>query len=97
EVENELEVVWEASAKENQHLQDIVLGKVNVLLSPHDSRLSVDWKPQEDLNPAGHLNSTISPIFSMKPNQSSAMFKPDHQYHNLSFNEGERNGLDFYS
>ncbi|XP_060715668.1 centrosomal protein of 89 kDa [Tachysurus vachellii] len=97
EVENELEVVWEAAAKENQHLQDIVLGKVNVLLSPHDSRLSVDWKPQEDLNPAGHLNSTISPIFSMKPYQSSAMFKPDPQYHNLSFDESERNGLDFYS
>ncbi|XP_026988818.1 centrosomal protein of 89 kDa isoform X2 [Tachysurus fulvidraco] len=97
DVENELEVVWEAAAKENQHLQDIVLGKVNVLLSPHDSRLSVDWKPQEDLNPAGHLNSTISPIFSMKPNQSSAMLKPDHQYHNLSFDESERNGLDVYS
>ncbi|KAG7315285.1 hypothetical protein KOW79_021373 [Hemibagrus wyckioides] len=97
EVENELEVVWETASRENQHLQDIVMGKVNVLLSPHDSRLSVDWKPQENLNPACHLSSTMSPTLIMMPNQSSAMFKPDHQHHKLLFDESEGNGLDFYS
>ncbi|KAK3509911.1 hypothetical protein QTP70_019389 [Hemibagrus guttatus] len=91
EVENELEVVWEAASRENQHLQDIVMGKANVLLSPHDSRLSVDWKTQENLNPA------MSPTLIMMPNQSSAMFKPDHQHQKLLFGESERNGLDFYS
>lgn len=96
-MENELEVVWETASRENQHLQDIVMGNVNVLLGPRDSRLSVDWKPQENLNPAGHLSSTMSPTLIMMPNQSSAMFKPDHQHHKLLFDESERNGLDFYS
>ncbi|XP_060767298.1 centrosomal protein of 89 kDa isoform X2 [Neoarius graeffei] len=77
EVENELEVVWEAAARENQHLQDIVMGKVDVMLSPHDSCLSLACKPQEYLNQACHLSSSISPTFIMIPKQSSAMFKPD--------------------
>ncbi|KAB5526039.1 hypothetical protein PHYPO_G00147130 [Pangasianodon hypophthalmus] len=88
EVENELEVVWEAAARENQHLQDIVMGKVDVLLSPHDSRLSLAWKPQENLNQACHPNSTMSPTFIMIPKQSSATFKPDSlQHHYLSSDE----------
>ncbi|MCJ8747428.1 hypothetical protein PDJAM_G00153410 [Pangasius djambal] len=88
EVENELEVVWEAAAKENQQLQDIVMGKVDVLLSPHDSRLSLAWKPQENLNQACHLSSTMSPTVIMIPKQSSAMFKTDSlQHHYLSSDE----------
>ncbi|KAF5895568.1 centrosomal protein of 89 kDa isoform X1, partial [Clarias magur] len=98
EVENELEVVWEAAARENQHLQDIVMSKGDVLSSPHDSRLSLAWKPQHNPNKACHLSSTASPKFIMTPKQSSAIFNHDsQQHHNLSSDESERNGLDFYS
>ncbi|KAF4094399.1 hypothetical protein AMELA_G00014640 [Ameiurus melas] len=98
EVENEMEVVWEAAARENQHLQDSLMGKVDVLLSPRDSHLSLAWRPQENLNQACHLSSTMSPTFIMIPKQSSAMLNPDSQQHpNLSCDESERNGLDFYS
>lgn len=98
EVENELEAVWEAAARENQHLQDIVMSKVDVLLNPHDSPLSLAWKPQETFNQACHLSNTMSPTFIKIPKQSSAMFKSDsQQHHNLSSDESERNGLDYYS
>ncbi|KAM9494849.1 centrosomal protein of 89 kDa [Clarias gariepinus] len=98
EVENELEVVWEAAARENQHLQDIVMSKGDVLSSPHNSRLSLAWMPQHNFNKACHLSSTTSPKFIMTPKHSSAIVTHDsQQHHNLSSDESERNGLDFYS
>lgn len=97
-MENELEVVWEAAAREKEQLQDIVMGKGDVLLSGYDSRLSLAWNPQETLNQVCHLSNTASPTFIMISKQSSATFKLNSQQHpNLSYDEHERNRLDYYT
>ncbi|XP_062845472.1 centrosomal protein of 89 kDa [Trichomycterus rosablanca] len=88
EVENELEVVWEASATENQHLQNMVLGKVDVLLSAPDSRPSLAWKPRDDIYQASTM---------IQKQDSLLCGSNSEQKQNLSSDESEKNGLDFYS
>ncbi|KAI5088591.1 hypothetical protein C0J45_21163 [Silurus meridionalis] len=93
EVENELEVVWEAAARENHHLQDIVIGKLDVSSSPRDSHPSPAWKPQETPNQAWRQSSAVSPTFIIFPEQRI----DSQQHHRMLSDENQRNGLDFYS
>ncbi|KAF7687917.1 centrosomal protein of 89 kDa [Silurus meridionalis] len=93
EVENELEVVWEAAARENRHLQDIVIGKLDVSSSPRDSHPSLAWKPQETPNQAWRQSSAVSPTFIIFPEQRI----DSQQHHRMLSDENQRNGLDFYS
>uniref|UniRef100_A0A4W4GIU8 Centrosomal protein 89 n=1 Tax=Electrophorus electricus TaxID=8005 RepID=A0A4W4GIU8_ELEEL len=101
EVENELEVMWEATTRESRHLRDAV----TPALAPGSS-LSPAWKlcVQDSLHQVGQPASTAPPAFCSKQNsfplplQRSPMFESDSDQHqNPSSDESEKNGLDFYS
>ncbi|XP_066512593.1 centrosomal protein of 89 kDa-like [Hoplias malabaricus] len=105
-VENELEIVWEAAARESQHLQDIVLGvnRADGSLSPvtvPPALGSPAWKlrPLESLDQAEHLSSTAPPPFTYRHNglPSPVRRSPVYESDNPSSEESEKNGLDFYS
>uniref|UniRef100_A0AAR2L325 Centrosomal protein 89 n=1 Tax=Pygocentrus nattereri TaxID=42514 RepID=A0AAR2L325_PYGNA len=109
-VENELEVVWEAAARENQHLQSMVMGvsRADGSLSPVTvpavlgcSGLSQAWtlRPLDSLDQSERPSSTVPPPFTSRHNglPPSVQHSPGYKSDNPSSDESQKNGLDFYS
>ncbi|XP_072527406.1 centrosomal protein of 89 kDa isoform X1 [Salminus brasiliensis] len=109
-VESELEVVWEAAARENQHLQSIVMGvsRADGALSPvtvppalGSTGISPAWTLRllDSLDQADRPSSTALPLF--RPRQGGPPFpvrhSPAYESDNPSSDESQKNGLDFYS
>ncbi|KAL6461647.1 hypothetical protein MHYP_G00297910 [Metynnis hypsauchen] len=109
-VENELEVVWEAAARENQHLQSVVMGvsRADGSLSPVTvpavlgcSGLSQAWtlRPLDSLDQSERPSSTVPPPFTSRHNGLPHPVQqcPGYKSDNPSSDESQKNGLDFYS
>ncbi|XP_022523861.2 centrosomal protein of 89 kDa isoform X3 [Astyanax mexicanus] len=109
--ESELEVVWEAATRENQHLQSVVMGvsRADGSLSPVTvppalgcTDLSPAWTLRllDSLDQADRAPSTAPPPFSSRHNSGlpiPVQHSPVYESDNPSSDESQKNGLDFYS
>ncbi|XP_034426783.1 centrosomal protein of 89 kDa isoform X1 [Hippoglossus hippoglossus] len=106
EVEEELEVVWEAAIRENQQMKETLLDSrltedIHGLLV--STRASPVWPPPaavENTSPTRHQpHSFGSPLFSSDRSpalQRRSVFKSDSDHPNDSIDEKHKHGLDFY-
>uniref|UniRef100_A0A8B9JUD3 Centrosomal protein 89 n=1 Tax=Astyanax mexicanus TaxID=7994 RepID=A0A8B9JUD3_ASTMX len=109
--ESELEVVWEAATRENQHLQSVVMGvsRADGSLSPVTvppalgcTDLSPAWTLRllDSLDQADRAPSTAPPPFSSRHNSGlpiPVQHSPVYESDNPSSDESQKNGLGFYS
>ncbi|XP_035538101.1 centrosomal protein of 89 kDa [Morone saxatilis] len=102
EVEEELEVVWQAATRENQQMRETLLdSKLTAKL--FSSSASPDWPsqaPEEATTSTQYQpHSSGPPLFTSHQSpglQRRAMFKSDTDYQNNSLDEKHKHGLDFY-
>ncbi|KAG9260958.1 centrosomal protein of 89 kDa isoform X1 [Astyanax mexicanus] len=109
--ESELEVVWEAATRENQHLQSVVMGvsRADGSLSPVTvppalgcTDLSPAWTLRllDSLDQADRAPSTAPPPFSSRHNSGlpiPVQHSPVYESDNPASDESQKNGLGFYS
>lgn len=90
-MEEELEVVWQAAARENQQMKETLF----------DSKLIADlhsWPPDEETtSPQPHSSRPLLFTSPQSPGvQRKAICLSDSPPHNISLDEKQKNGLDFY-
>lgn len=93
EVEEELEVVWQAATRENQQMRETLFD--TKLIASLNS-----WPPDEATTSTRHQPHSSGPLLftsHQSPGvQRKAIFKSDSDHQNNSLDEKHKNGLDFY-
>ncbi|XP_070826666.1 centrosomal protein of 89 kDa isoform X1 [Chaetodon trifascialis] len=106
EVEEELEVVWQAATRENQQMRETLLDSklpVNLHGWADSCSASRGWPsqaPDEATTSTQHQHHGSQPLFftsHQSPElQRKAKFKSDSDQQNISLDEKHKHGLDFY-
>ncbi|KAI4830247.1 hypothetical protein KUCAC02_001893 [Chaenocephalus aceratus] len=98
EIEEELEVVWQAATRENQQIRDTLLD-----LRPSVDLSSIAWPSpaQDEANTsARRQEQSSSPLLFTSHEspglQRRSIFKSDSGHQNTSLDEKHKHGLDYY-
>ncbi|XP_039992629.1 centrosomal protein of 89 kDa isoform X1 [Xiphias gladius] len=104
EVEEELEVVWQAATRENRQMKETLLDSrltAGLHVWPVSGNASPGWPSQapDETTSSTQPHSSGPPLFTSHQNpglQRRSVFKSDSDHPNNSLDEKHKHGLDFY-